>query len=635
MVPLRTKIVLLVGGTLLALFVAFYLLATTIVLKNYADLEEQQVRRDMERVANAVGEILVVMGGTIRDWSNWDESYDFLAGNNPTYIDTNLVENTFTSLRLDMMIYLDSSGAIFHAQGYDHNTGEFIAVPQSMLNRLSGGGKFLPSQEPGALVTTVLALPEGTLLFAASPIARDQGDGPVNGTLVMGRWLEESELTRLSTMTQLQLTAVNATSDGAVVAGANGSGNVGIVVRPQNEQLIDGYVTLYGIEGEPVVTLKATEQRSIYAQGVASVRLLLIAVGLAGVVFSLSTLWLLERLVLRRIASMSATMQQIEASSDLTTRMPVESNDELTRLSENTNAMLIALERSQQELAAAKATAEAASRAKSGFLSNMSHELRTPLNAIIGYSDMLREEGETMSQAEMQDDLKKIGTAGRHLLGLIDDILDISRIEAGRMTLARTQFAIADLITEVVDTVRPMAARNQNSFRVEIPPDPGIVEADPMRVKQILLNLLSNACKFTEQGEVVLSVEPASADSDDRAKEPYDVICFRVRDTGIGLSAEQIDRLFQVFVQADESTTRKYGGTGLGLAITRQLCTMMNGSIEVTSTPGQGSVFSVQLPILLGKSVRAVLAPSPAPEQEAAQARARGDQEGGSTLLMQ
>jgi signal transduction histidine kinase len=605
MVPLRTKIVLLVGGTLLALFVAFYLLASTIVLQNYADLEEQQVRRNMERVANAVAEILVVMGGTIRDWSNWDESYYFLEGNNPTYIETNLIENTFTSLRLDMMIYLDSKGAIFHAQSYDHSTGEFIAVPQNVLTRLAAGGPILPQQTAGELVTSILALPEGTLLFAASPIARDQGDGPVNGTLVMGRWLEESELSRLSTMTQLQLAAVDTTGFTTSSAAANVQGRVDVVVRPQSEQLIDGYVTLYGVAGEPVVTLKATEQRSIYTQGVDSVRLLLIAVGLAGVVVSVAILWLLERLVLRRIARMSATMQQIEVSSDLTTRMPVEANDELSRLSKNTNAMLIALERSQQELAAAKATAEAANKAKSGFLSNMSHELRTPLNAIIGYSDMLREEGETISPAEMQDDLHKIGTAGRHLLGLIDDILDISRIEAGRMNLSPTRFAIADLITEVVDTVRPMAARNQNSFRVELPPGLGMAEADPMRVKQILLNLLSNACKFTHAGEVILHIEPTALDDKNDADAKHlGVMRFRVRDTGIGLSAEQIDKLFQPFVQADESTTRKYGGTGLGLAITRQLCTMMNGSIAVTSTPGQGSVFTVQLPIMLNSEVR-------------------------------
>jgi signal transduction histidine kinase len=594
-VSLRSKMVLLVSGTLLALFVAFYLLATNIVLDSYVKLEARQTHRDIERVANTMRDNLASMGGSIRDWANWNDSYDFMAGNNPTYTETNLIDNTFTSLRLDMMIYLNSDGSLYYAQGYDSTTGASVAVPRSLLARLQAGGPILPIQQAGELVTSLLSTPEGTLLYAASPIAQDGGNGPVNGTLVMGRWLETNELERLSTMTQLRLEALAPIT---TMQDETEAGGVSISVQPRNEQIIDGYVTLFDATGAAVVTLRASEERAIYAQGWASVRLLLFAVGVAGLVFGLLTFWLLERLVLRRIAAMGTTMQQIGASGDLSTHIPDAGNDELAHLGQHTNAMLGALARTQHELASAKQLAEEASKAKSGFLSNMSHELRTPLNAIIGYSDMLLEAGDELSADEARGDLQKIGTAGRHLLGLIDDILDISRIEAGRMPLVIEQFSLGELLSEVADTVRPMAAKNQNQFRLELPPEPGMAQADRKRVKQILLNLLSNACKFTERGEIVLSMEPVFGDgtgAERSAQTP--TIRFRVRDTGIGMSAEELAKLFQPFVQADDSTTRKYGGTGLGLAITRQLCAMMNGSIEVDSTPGVGSVFTVQLPI--------------------------------------
>jgi CheY-like chemotaxis protein/anti-sigma regulatory factor (Ser/Thr protein kinase) len=224
----------------------------------------------------------------------------------------------------------------------------------------------------------------------------------------------------------------------------------------------------------------------------------------------------------------------------------------------------------------------------------MSHELRTPLNAIIGYSEMLQEEAQETGQEESIPDLKKIHAAGKHLLALINDILDLSKIEAGKMELYLETFDVKSLVDDVKSTIHPLIERNANVLEIRCPPDIGAMHADVTRVRQVLFNLLSNASKFTEKGKVGIEV------SRDESAEG-DWITFRVTDTGIGMTSEQLGRLFQAFTQADASTSRKYGGTGLGLVICRRFCQMMGGDVSVASEPGKGSVFIVSLPARINR----------------------------------
>lgn len=234
----------------------------------------------------------------------------------------------------------------------------------------------------------------------------------------------------------------------------------------------------------------------------------------------------------------------------------------------------------------ARASAEQSNRTKSAFLANMSHELRTPLNAIIGYSELLIEEAEDAGQDDLVPDLQKIQSSGQHLLTLINEVLDLSKIEAGKMTLYNEDFSLLEMINGVTSTIQPLIAKNENKLDLDCPPDLGNIRADLTKTRQILFNLLSNACKFTHNGTIKL-----------RAIRTNDHVRISVQDSGIGLSAEQQKKLFQEFSQADDSTTKKFGGTGLGLALCKRFAIMMEGDITVESEADKGATFTVQLPL--------------------------------------
>ncbi len=241
------------------------------------------------------------------------------------------------------------------------------------------------------------------------------------------------------------------------------------------------------------------------------------------------------------------------------------------------------------ELAEARDKAIEASKTKSRFLANMSHELRTPLNAIIGYSELLMEDAVDKDNQSTHDDLHKVHNAGVHLLSLINNILDLSKIEAGKIDLYLEAFSVNAMVHDVRSVVEPLAKKNNNQFQIDCPENIGSMCSDETKIRQSLLNLVSNACKFTKDGEVSLVVRPHKLDS-------HEGISFCVSDQGIGLTESQVGNLFREFTQADSSTTREYGGTGLGLAISKHFCEMLGGYITVESVKDEGSVFTMFLP---------------------------------------
>ena len=338
--------------------------------------------------------------------------------------------------------------------------------------------------------------------------------------------------------------------------------------------------------GRKLAALTSSVERSVY--------LVMVALGVALVGLGI-TYWM-GRQIAGDAQRLAGEIDRVSEDPSLARRIGVRGHDEFAQLAVAFNHLLdqqqsLDSERKRSaQMEAAKLAAEEASRTKSQFLASMSHELRTPLNAIIGYSELLQEEAEEAGQTAVLPDLGKIRAAGGHLLALINDVLDLSKIEARKMDLVPETFEVGPLVHELAATLRPLVDRNGNRLTVRVAPEVPAMHADATRLRQVLMNLLSNACKFTDHGAIELDVAMVVVDGEPR-------ISFRVSDSGIGMTPEQIQRLFQPFTQADASTTRTYGGTGLGLVISRRLAECMGGDVSLQSRIGEGSTFTVRLPI--------------------------------------
>jgi signal transduction histidine kinase/DNA-binding response OmpR family regulator len=337
-------------------------------------------------------------------------------------------------------------------------------------------------------------------------------------------------------------------------------------------------------------TLLTQQLTAEILQNLVTFRLTFSLVLLSAVLIALIIAMFINKMITQPIENLTTIVKRVQVG-ERQVRAEVIREDELGVLEKGFNAMLDSIHATEEALQQSKQESEAANLAKSRFLANMSHELRTPLNAIIGYGEMLQEEIADIGQIKLSGDAAKIHQAGKHLLGIINDILDISKFEAGKMELYTETFYLPNMVKDIAHTIQPLLTKNKNTLDLSMAKDIGEMHADLTKVRQVILNLLSNACKFNQTaGTVYLEVV---RESDTAGK---DWIVFRVRDNGIGMSPEQQQCVFEIFRQADTSTTRKYGGMGLGLAISKFLVEMMGGEISVASQLEKGSTFSVRLP---------------------------------------
>jgi signal transduction histidine kinase len=592
---LRRKTLLIIGMTLSVLIATAYGVASLIFLNRFSDLEAAQLRAGVQRVQGVISHELERLESTTRDYATRDESFAFVATHETSYAQKYLSNSMFRNYHLDTIVFMPLRGDSIFEKSLDLNTMHATLHAERIANLLNHDSGLLYNADAVEGKSGVLRVGAKFFMFATHPILPGTKKGPNNGTLLMARELNQDNLTQLNKLTQLEI-AINGVvgdlpEDFARAWKDLRHGGAGPFLQILDDNTYAAYVPLLDQSRKPVALLRTTASRDNFTFARSAIYYLLIALLVLGLAFIVITLLGLERLVLARLGRLTEEVNHIGLGSDLNARVTVTGHDELSALAQKVNHLLDSLS-SQIDLEQAVASAQTAAAAKSTFLANMSHELRTPLNAIIGYSELLQESLGDDGLERLVPDLKKIVEAGKHLQGIVANVLDISKIEAGKMELESHPFDLHETINAVSDIVLVRAREKALPLLVSLDADvPRHIVGDAPRLRQVLVNLLNNAIKFTEQGEVELTVSAKCLDQPAAPSTPRWELCFAVRDTGIGIPAQHFDRLFKAFSQVDASSSRQYGGTGLGLAISQQLCAMMGGRMWVASTEGNGSTF--------------------------------------------
>lgn len=586
---LVNKTTLIFSATLILILICLYLATQTIMMHSFNELEEKETSKHLKITLSELETAQSHLETINLDWSQWDDTYYFVQGQKDDYIASNLENETLLNLKINAIWIFDSSHRLVFARNVDLETGKEVPLPSNFEKEIATNEFILSHPDANSRIKGIISLSEGSMLISSLPILNTTGESPVAGTFIMGRYLDKNLIQEMSKKTSLPISVYdindsNIPEDYRKELLSNPSYSY-VFVNPVDEHRIEGYQLLNDIYGDPSFIWKVEDTRDIYIQGIKTKDYIVLVIFGVGYIFWMVTLLLLDKFVISPIYGFSEEVKKIREHENSSLRLSQAGNNEISYLATEINSMLDSLEKKEEALIKAKIEAETANRTKSEFLANMSHELRTPLNSIIGFSDMLLEISSHNLEEKQVGYLKNISNSGKHLLTIINDILDLSKVEAGLMHLFIENFKVTDAFDEVKRIMMVTATKKNISLEF-ITEEQLMLRADKVRFKQILYNLIGNAIKFTPNGG---SVQVS-------AKSSVGMLRFEVKDTGIGIAKKDIRNLFQTFRQLDSSSRRQYEGTGLGLYLVKMLVELHGGHIWVESEFGIGSAFIFELP---------------------------------------
>lgn len=559
---LGTKTLLGLGASFALWCTLLYLANAALLRPSFEALEHRNIERNCDRARTAITAKAAEVSEKVGDWSIWDDTYKFVVDLNRDYLERNLSGESLATLGIDFMTFVNAAGEVVHVERCEQSPVSDVGR-ETMATLVAFEPRLLRHEDSRSSHHGLMRIGDHVVALASRPIHRSDGSGESRGTLIAGRFLDREMVRIISAGTQLQLAV------GTAVPGD---------FRPRissTEEVAQGRIGLFDLYGRPIGSCTVTAPREIAKEGESALNLLLVALLVSSGLALLTTLFGFDAFVMRRLRRLHSAMRDIAATGDLTQRVAVSGKDEVAELAKTFNELTETLLATQEQLIAAN-------EARTQFLANVSHEVRTPVTALQGFADLLLDP--KLPRRQHDDFVETIRRNAKHLLTVLNDLLDSAKLESGQMTVESIATPIAELALDVVDLARPAAAKKALDVGATIQGSiPSVVRTDPTRLRQILTNLMGNAIKFTEQGSVrmVLS-EPKQG-----------LLKIDVVDTGIGIPADKLARLFMPFAQADASTTRRFGGTGLGLVLSRNLARLLGGDVTVTSEEGAGSTFSV------------------------------------------
>ncbi len=575
-----------------------------LLMRGFLLIEEHEITRDALRAKAALDDAIQSLKVKTTDWASWDDTYEFIESRDPAYVESNLTAESIAGLQVNLIAFFDVKGNLLIARAVDLATGNYQEAPNDILSYFTPGSPFLAHDISLEGYSGMLRANTRPFIFATLPVLTSSSEGPSRGTVLFAAHVGEAHVKRLSLLSQLDLRLhqldKRTLPPELVQHAEEAQKRGGLFIDRAHPQLLLAYQVLPDTTGTPAILIEINASRAVYQQALHTRNSLSLALAICGAGLGLALLLMLEHSVLSRLAKMSAFVTRITSSDDLSARLPVTGNDEISAVNGAVNHMLTGLENSYERLLLLKDAAESANTAKSEFLANMSHEIRTPMNGVLGMSELL---AETNLDAEQREFVTMIRQSAQSLVSLINGILDFSKIESGKLDLDPIPFSLRKLVANETDLFRLPAMEREIELVARIDDSiPDKFLGDPLRLGQVLKNLIGNALKFTPEHGGVLVLVSADAHSEESV-----TLHFTVSDSGIGIADHKQSHIFEAFTQADSSTTREFGGTGLGLAIVRRLVTLMRGRIWVESRVGVGSAFhfTVALPLVAQETDRA------------------------------
>ena len=581
----KTLALFLVLG--LAICAGSYLALRVSVLPAFEEFEQRAANESLSRVQSLLQSEIEALKILNLEYSAWDETVRYMKDPSPEFEETNFSPGYWHSIDINMVLVLDTAGTRVYGWMTDPADETLLDVDDQMLRPLSGDAVIVNEVTESSALTGLIRTRSGLMYIASYPILNTQGEGPTFGTLIFGRFLGDALMEDLATRatTDLSFHIMGESGLPAHVVKAfrdlpDSDVKTTIATYASN---VHGLEVMLDVYGDPAAVLEIRQPRLISRIGADTIRTTMAFLGIGSLIFLLTALLLIRRMIVSPVHTLTEKIVKMRTTGNIEFDAGDARSDEVGVLASSFEDLATGLRRTREELESARDEALSMSKAKSEFLARMSHEIRTPMNGVLGMTELLQN---TALDDKQRRFAKTIYSSAESLLHIINDILDISKIEAGKLELDIAPFNLRHMVEECLELLADSAHRKNLELIGAIDADTHtFVEGDALRLRQVLINLLSNAVKFTEHGEIIVRVEEQDGDADHANYR------FEVQDTGVGISAENAEKIFAPFTQEDGSTTRRFGGTGLGLSICKQLIELMDGEIAVEPNGSGGCTF--------------------------------------------